>query len=286
MLGLLAIGGIPTTIGVSEGITRRDEPKKHEREAQRLRKFNLVCFCDEEDALAATIHNRRLVLRDGKVWTAGPGHDFEGFYIEYPDPDRPKPLPLGMVSTIAVDPPLLNWIYVDRETRELRYGNRSESKAHIVGSWGWDAGEEGGAGGVTLNGKERAIAVQTTDGWELRWEDKHGLYGSAGTKARTFRVSLDRVMVDGRQVPASEPMSHPGAVITTDQKQKPVKLQPGMEKRTTEKLTLTKDKLESSYQEDNPSGRTTVRLESGDQPITKGQPRLEFTTKSTQKRLE
>lgn len=40
-----------------------------------------------------------------------------------------------MVSTISDDPPYLNWIYVDRFTNEIKYGNKEEAAGHLFGPW-------------------------------------------------------------------------------------------------------------------------------------------------------
>lgn len=40
-----------------------------------------------------------------------------------------------MVSTIQDDPPFLNWIYVDKDTYEVKYGTRKESEGHLIGPW-------------------------------------------------------------------------------------------------------------------------------------------------------
>ena len=80
----------------------------------------------------------------------------------------------------------------------MKYGNRTQSREHIVGSWGWDAGEEeGGAGGLTLEGGKGAVAVEGDEGWEIRWEDGDGEVGGDGR--RKVRVSLERKMVDGEE---------------------------------------------------------------------------------------
>lgn len=39
----------------------------------------------------------------------------------------------GMVTTIADDPPFLNWVYVDQKTHELKYGVRDDTQDHVVG---------------------------------------------------------------------------------------------------------------------------------------------------------
>ena len=69
------------------------------------------------------------------------------------------------------------------------------SIAHEVGPWGFEAGEEGGAGGVTFDGVEGAVAVETEEGWEVRWEDGEGKVGDVGGR-RVLSVSLDRRFVE------------------------------------------------------------------------------------------
>ena len=131
-------------------------------------------------------------------------HPFIGFYVPYPDPARHPP-PLGLVSFISTDPPMLNWIYVDTQSRELRYGNRTTSIAHTVGPWAWDMGEEeedeqeegegqDRGGGLTLNGGEGAVAVETDHGWQLLWEDEQGKVDRGGK--RILQISLERVFVE------------------------------------------------------------------------------------------
>ena len=203
VFGLLGLAAIPTTIGVAEGVSEGRKEKDPALEEERMRKFRLECFCEANGRKAKEINGGIVVLRGEKVYIvprdakADTGHPFEGFYIEYPDPERPRPLPLGLVSTISKDPPMLNWIYVDKDTREVKYGNRTQSRAHIVGSWGWDAGEEGGAGGLTLEGKEGAVAVEGTDGWEIRWEDEDRNIGVKGSLKLT--VSLERKMLEPKE---------------------------------------------------------------------------------------
>ena len=203
VLGLLAIAGIPTTIGVAEGISEGRKEKDPGTEEERMRKFHLECFCEANGPKAKEIDGGHVALREEKLYilprhsVSNTSHLFEGFYIEYPDPERPRPLPLGLVSTISKDPPMLNWIYVDKNTREVKYGNRTQSRAHIVGSWGWDAGEEGGAGGLTLEGGEGAVAVEADGAWEIRWEDVDGNAYVEGRRKLT--ISLERKMLQPKE---------------------------------------------------------------------------------------
>ena len=203
VFGLLGLAAIPTTIGVAEGVSEGRKEQDPALEDERMRKFRLECFCEANGGKAKEVDGGAIVLRGEKVYIvprdakADTGHPFEGFYIEYPDPERPRPLPLGLVSTISKDPPMLNWIYVDKNTREVKYGNRTQSRAHIVGSWGWDAGEEGGAGGLTLEDGEGAVAVEGDDGWEIRWEDEDRNIGVKGSLKLT--VSLERKMLEPKE---------------------------------------------------------------------------------------
>ena len=199
VLGLLTIAAIPTTIGVAEGISSRNKEKDAAKDEELMRKFTLECFCDAQSRKKDEIHGARVVLRSEKLYISKPPHHpasfpFNGFYVSYPDPAR-NPAPLGLVSFISSDPPALNWIYIDSTTRMLRYGNRTQSISHLVGPWSFEAGEEGGAGGLTFDGAEGAVAVETDLGWEIRWEDEHGKIGDVAGR-RVLRVSLERRFVE------------------------------------------------------------------------------------------
>ena len=200
MFGLLAIAGIPTVTGVASGVSSKHEDQSSRSEEQRMRKFNLQCYCTPNTPSARRLNTGRVILRDSKLYIVPRnekinGHPFEGFYLAYPDPDRRLPRPMGLVSTTSNELPMLNWIYVDKKTRELKYGNRTQSKEHFVGSWDWDTGEESGPGGLVLEGDEAAIAICTSEGtWELRWEDANAVVCVA--KKEVVRVSLERKMLE------------------------------------------------------------------------------------------
>lgn len=67
-----------------------------------------------------------------------PGHKFNGYYFKYPSEQGYQ----GMVSTIADDPPMLNWMYVDKHTGAIRYAGRKDTEGHIIGPWGWSEDEQ------------------------------------------------------------------------------------------------------------------------------------------------
>ena len=267
VIGLLTLAAIPTTIGVAEGVNAENKENEPGTEAERMRKFNIECYCESNSRKAKEIHGGKVVLRNDKVYiepqSSSKGHTFEGFYISYPDPDRPQPPPLGLVSSIASDPPTLNWIYVDKNTREVKYGNRTQSRAHIVGSWGWDAGEEGGPGGLTLEGEEGAVAVETEDGWEVRWEDENGEVGVKGKKKLT--MSLERKMLD----------------LAEEDKE-------GVEAkavRTDSKFTLTNTTFEGNVKTTREPEKAVKATIERSTPKSKG-PRLEVNSTMTEKPLQ
>lgn len=112
---------------------------------------------------------------------------------------------------------MLNWIYVDSATAEVKYGNRTQSRPHWVGSWGWtgeggkeergkekeEEEEEEEPGGLTLDGEERFVVVgpggeEAGGRWEVRWDQGDdllkGVEGVGGRKV--VRVSLERTFVE------------------------------------------------------------------------------------------
>jgi hypothetical protein len=83
----------------------------------------------------------------------------------YPDEERSPP-ERGLVSTISNDPPMLNWIYCNKDTLELKYGNRTNSIQHVVGPWDWTEDEVG----VMLEGWEGFVAVEEDEKEDgLKW---------------------------------------------------------------------------------------------------------------------
>lgn len=229
VLGLLAITAIPTVIGISEGVSAQKRQNENRTSDKLLQKFTLECYCEGKHR----INGGAVVLIDNKVWIqpssssaaheeSEKGHPFQGFYIQYPDDERPQPPPLGLVSTISDDPPMLNWIYVDKTTLEVKYGNRTQSRAHRVGSWGWtgkepDDGEisydrktgkkeeieeeEEEPGGLTFEGEEKFVAVEPHGGgnrWEVMWDEKDDLLKDlGGIKGRkVLQISLERTFVE------------------------------------------------------------------------------------------
>lgn len=62
---------------------------------------------------------------------------------------------------------MLNWIYLDKKTKELRYGTGSDSRENEHGSWGFDEEDDG----VMINSdKEGWVAVEEPEGsgiWAL-----------------------------------------------------------------------------------------------------------------------
>ena len=187
-LALMIVGSIPTIIGTGEAISAQ---KKQEEAAKHTAKFNLLgSFAaqnEDGDWIAAESF---VVLKDGKVsepisfqnsrnklmvnkqlyldHPAHPvqGHKFCGYYFNYPGRENCQ----GLVSTIQDDPPMLNWIFVDKDTMELRHGSRTDTLGHIVGHWDWTEDEEN----LILEDDEGFVAVEEEDGSWMVYFDEAG----------------------------------------------------------------------------------------------------------------
>jgi hypothetical protein len=115
------------------------------------------------------------------------GHPFSGYYFQYPSEEKLE----GLVSTISNSPPMLNWIFIDRKTLELKFGNRSAAQGQIIGSWGWTENEER----LTLEEKDAFVAVQEDDeSWGLYY-DRFGDWSGLPTEGRILDISLQRSLV-------------------------------------------------------------------------------------------
>lgn len=91
-------------------------------------------------------------------------------------------------------PPMMNWIYVDKNTMELKYGNRTQSIEHHVGPWDWTDDQCG----LTLESWEGFSAVEEEDGvWAVYYDRKdNGLKGVVDSSKTVAQISLERSLIE------------------------------------------------------------------------------------------
>jgi len=227
-LPVIASVGVGTVTGVAQGVAEQKRVNAENSNESRMLKFHIdVRASNEEDSKTGNRSRSRsqrevdggiLVLRDDKLFieprssiTRQPldvtSHPFTGFYFQYPDDDRAHTR--GLVSTISRDPPVLNWIYVDKDTYEVKYSNRSGSIAHHVGSFDWTE-EEGPDSGVTLDGFEGFVGVEEdhdngegvkgTKRWAVYFdEDDDGLKAKRNGR-RVVEISLVRRVISEQEM--------------------------------------------------------------------------------------
>jgi hypothetical protein len=116
------------------------------------------------------LHDGTLQIDSPQLWIDHPafpmpGHKFTGYYFTYPSEAQQ----LGLVSTIADNPPMLNWIFVDKDSGMVRHGGRQDTLGgHTVGPWYWTDDEQW----LTLESDpSRFVAVQLENKkWAIAWD--------------------------------------------------------------------------------------------------------------------
>ncbi|KAF1982707.1 hypothetical protein K402DRAFT_466501 [Aulographum hederae CBS 113979] len=218
-LGIItAIAACPAIIGTTEAV--RQGQKQNAKEKHRGLKSNLFVSCRVNSKQGKMIDGAQVVLCQDKLWLALPtvgdplppseseDHPFAGYFLPFPDQPWGR-AGEGLVSTISNSPPLLNWIYVDRQTHEVKYGLRGVADPHVVGPWDCTKVEKR----LTLEGWEGFVAVRYAPGeWALYFDrDDDGLGGILEPKVkrlevelvrremRTPRVEREDVMADGTE---------------------------------------------------------------------------------------
>lgn len=177
----------------------------------RMLKFHVDVFVDAKlrKGRGAQLHGWLVTLHKDKLWIEPKSpitrlpedvahHPFTGFYIAYPDDNRPYTR--GLVSTISVEPPMLNWIYIDKDTFELKYSNKSGSIEHHVGSFDW-TNEDPEDSCITFDEWEGFVAVEEEPGqWALYFDfDDDGLKKHKKGK-KTVEISLVRRVISAQEV--------------------------------------------------------------------------------------
>ncbi|KAL1799757.1 hypothetical protein ACET3X_000099 [Alternaria dauci] len=220
VLGILtAIAACPAIIGTTEAV--RQGQRQNAREKHRGLKTNLLVSCSRVTRNGREIDQSEVVLSENKLYLNVPSdefpdghpedHPFAGYFLPFPDQDWGRQGE-GMVSTISDDPPQLNWIYVDRDTCEVKHGDRVASEPHIVGPWDVTKMDRR----VTFMGWEGFMAVQYGPGeWALYFDvDDNELRGVIGDDL--VRVEVELVRKERRQRRMSSgPGAGPGAAVET-----------------------------------------------------------------------
>jgi len=186
VLGILtAIAACPAIIGTTEAV--RQGQKKSAKEQHRGVKSNLIVSCRSLSAIASQINGGSVVLRDHKLYITTPAaeapasHQFAGYFLPFPEQNWGRKGE-GLVSTISDEPPQLNWIYMDQDTYELKYGNRIESEPHLVGPWDCTRIDKR----LTLEGWEGFMAVREQKGiWSLYFDQEDN-----GLKGKVFKKTM------------------------------------------------------------------------------------------------
>ncbi|SPO06227.1 uncharacterized protein DNG_08916 [Cephalotrichum gorgonifer] len=197
VLGIItAIAACPAIVGTNEAIMISQ--RKQAKEEHRTRKTNLVVACSDPSAKAEDVDQSFVVLRDHKLWIATRpdaeddegrellkrSHRFAGYFFNHPEHKWPGG-GQGFVSTIMEEPPMLNWIYVDKDTNEVKYGTKHESMGHKLGPWNCTPVDKR----VTFEKWEGFCAVEEEPG---RW----GLYFDCLDDGLDGKVPLTKPMLE------------------------------------------------------------------------------------------
>jgi len=206
VLGILtSIAACPAIIGTTEAV--RSGQKQNAREKHRSRKSNLLVTCHDPSRKARDIHGGTVVLRNKKLYVTivnpkskflpdegddnveAQGHLFAGYFFPYPESTWGR-RGEGYVSTVQDDPPQLNWIYVDKDTYEVKYGLKVEAEGHFVGPWNCTPIDRR----LNFDGWEGFIVVEEEEGvWALYFDmDDNGLEGKVPLHKRIMEIELTR----------------------------------------------------------------------------------------------
>ncbi|KAI0445384.1 hypothetical protein F4803DRAFT_170932 [Xylaria telfairii] len=153
-------------VGASEAIKQIQSDAR--RKEHRSRKNNLIVRCLKSCEFSSALEGRRVVLSGDKLYIdTGThheqefGHPFTGYYLAYPDSNAS-----GLVSTICDEPPIMNWIYVDRWSHELKFGNRSWADDNFPIPWDCSRQDRR----LTFGGWEGFLAVKEGNFWALYFD--------------------------------------------------------------------------------------------------------------------
>ncbi|KAK9413811.1 hypothetical protein SUNI508_11629 [Seiridium unicorne] len=194
VVALSAVFGTAEAIRHTQARARRDE--------HRGRKNSLIVHCPKSSDYGRTIEGRSIVLSGEKLYVdTGTSHDipfghpFAGYYLAFPDANYD-----GLVSTICDEPPIMNWIYVDRDTYEIKFGTRPYAEPNYTGPFDCTRQDRR----LMFNGWEGFLAVKEGGFWALYFDmERDKLQSKLPTGTPVLEVQLTRVEIPV-QVPREE----------------------------------------------------------------------------------
>ncbi|KAI2618095.1 hypothetical protein GGR54DRAFT_648585 [Hypoxylon sp. NC1633] len=177
-------------VGTSEAIRQIQSDSR--RKEHRSRKNNLVVRCPKSSQYSPILDGRAIVLSGDKLYVDTGntydqifGHPFAGYFLAYPDSKYS-----GLVSTICDDPPIMNWIYVDRDTYEIKFGTRAWAQPNWPGPFDCSRQDRR----LTFAGWEGFFAVKEGDFWALYFDiDQDNLKSKVKEDTPVLEVQLLRM---------------------------------------------------------------------------------------------
>lgn len=155
-----------SVFGAAEAM--RQTQAKSRRQEHRSRKNNLLVHCTKSSRYSAEIEGKHVVLSGDKLYIdTGTeydvpfGHPFAGYFMPFAETQFE-----GLVSTICDDPPIMNWIYVDRQTYEVKFGTRAWAEPNFKGPFDCTRQDRR----LTLGGWEGFVAVKEGNFWALYFD--------------------------------------------------------------------------------------------------------------------
>ncbi|KAF3058118.1 hypothetical protein GL218_05230 [Daldinia childiae] len=203
-------------VGTSEAIRQIQSDSK--RKEHRSRKNNLIVRCPKSSQYSPILEGRRVVLSGDKLYIdtgtdhdQAFGHPFAGYFLPYPDSKYS-----GLVTTICDEPPIMNWIYIDRDTYEIKFGTRPLAQPNWPGPF-------------DCSRQDRRL---TFSGWE----------GFHAVKEGDFGHYIELLRVEMRVKPSKKEEPSAGGSEDTKSKEDPSVLdEKQYEQKSEEKVEATQD---------------------------------------------
>ncbi|KAH7350507.1 hypothetical protein BKA66DRAFT_476260 [Pyrenochaeta sp. MPI-SDFR-AT-0127] len=189
----------PGLLGSQEAI--RQSQAKEKKEEHRARRCNLIATCIKSSLRSREVNGRPIVLYNGKLWVdtgtedGSPfGHPYAGYFLPYPDSKHE-----GLVTTITSVAPIMNWVYVDKITQELKYGVRADAQPNLTGPFDCTRQDRR----LTFDGWEGWCAVEESPSlWALYFDvSDDGLKSKLATGTRVLELELSRKEVRFKKEP-------------------------------------------------------------------------------------
>lgn len=201
VLSLITLAATVPLLATSTIQLQEQSQKTKDEKVQEMKLEKCLMLARTSPRLSAhrreQLNNTMVVLHDNRMYlekqSTSEKHPFTGYFLPFPNAGED-----GLVTTINAEK-MLNWVYIDSETYQIKYGVRAEAQSQLTHPMSLVHDEAEDEWRLVFKDREGFLAVEESEGvWGLYFDvDDDSLKDKVNGKA-TVEIELVRFGIENQ----------------------------------------------------------------------------------------